>query len=112
MTSQPHSDAGAAFREAVGALSGRMSGEFGDLVPAASAERTAALAAKLDGAGTAFSSEDVETLDSWIRLADSATLHDDVAESEARAGLAAQLRAVRALVAPPEPRLSEDPREG
>ena len=111
MPSRTHSDVGAAFREAVAALSSRMSGEFGDLVPAASAERTAALAAKLDDAGATFSGDDVETLDSWIRLADSVMLHDDADETRSRVEIGRRLRAVRDLVAPDGDRLTADARE-
>ena len=111
MSTKPHSDAGTALREAVTAISGRMSGEIGDLVPAASAERTAALATKLDGGGAAFSGEDVETLDSWIRLADSMMLHDDGAETRARVEIGRRLRAVRDLVAPDGGHLTSDARD-
>jgi hypothetical protein len=111
MSSMPRTDAAATIREAVAALSSRLSGEFGDLVPSASAERTAALAAKLDGADAAFSSDDVETLDSWIRLADSMMLHDDGAETRSRVEIGRRLRAVRDLVAPDGDRLTVDARD-
>lgn len=107
----PH-DAAAALREAVAALSSRLSGEFGDLVPEASTERTAALLAKLDAGGTDVGPDDLVTLASWIRLADSAVLHDDPAEAQRRTDIARQLRAVHAAVAPADAPLAEDPRAG
>jgi hypothetical protein len=124
LPSMTPAEAATTLRHAVAALSRRSALELGELVPALSPERTAALTTKLERLGGpagapsaaaghgAFDHDDVVTLDSWIRLADSATLHDDVVESDARTTLAAQLRAVRLLVAPAEPRLSEDPREG
>jgi hypothetical protein len=112
MPSTPHSDAAATVREAVSALSSRLSGEFGDLVPSASAERTAALVAKLDApAGALIHGDDVETLDSWIRLADSVMLHDDPAETQARVEIGRRLRAVRDLVAPHGHHLTSDARD-
>ena len=102
-------DAAATLRHAVAALNRRSAVDLGDLVTAVSPARTAAVADKLERAG-ALDADDVVTLDSWIRLADSATLHDDVAEAEARRRLAAQLREIRALVAPGAGRLSDDPR--
>jgi hypothetical protein len=108
----PSHDAAAVLREAVAALSTRLSTDFGDLVPQASAARTAALATKLEAGGAGVDAEDLVTLDSWIRLADSAMLHDDPAEAQVRTNLAQQLRAVRALVAPSAGPLTEDPRDG
>jgi hypothetical protein len=98
------------LRDAVTALSERLASDFGDLVPQASAERTAALVAKLEAGGAGVEDDDVVTLDSWIRLADSAVLHDDAAEARRRAELATRLRAVRATLAPDAGPLSEDPR--
>jgi hypothetical protein len=118
-----HSEAAAVLRAAVSALSARLTTEFGDLVPDASAERTSAVLAKLegragpsapDGAGSdraRLTHDDVATLDSWIRLADSAVLHDDTAEAQARVDIATRLREVRALVAPEQELLTEDSRE-
>ena len=118
-----HPEAAAILRSAVTALSARLTTEFGDLVPDASAERTSAVLAKLEngagqgalaGSGSAparLTHDDVATLDSWIRLADSAMLHDDTAEAEARVDIASRLREVRALVAPEQELLSEDTRE-
>ena len=112
----------AVLRRAIAALSSRMAVDYGDLVSAASAERTAALAEKLERLGAlaepdpvgdlsvGINGADVATLDSWIRAADSFTLHDDAAEASARAGMGRQLRAIRALVAPHAARLTEDPR--
>jgi hypothetical protein len=112
----------AALRHAVAALRRRMAVEYGDLVPAASAERTAALAEKLEklaalaepgpagDLAVGIDGADVATLDSWIRAADGFTLHDDAAEVSARAGLGRQLRAIRELLAPHAARLTEDPR--
>ena len=113
----------AALRQAVAALSSRMAVEYGDLVSAASPQRTAALAEKLErldavpeadrtqAVARSVDDADVETLDSWIRAADSFTLHDDAAEAQSRAELARRLRTVRELVAPPAERLTDDPRE-
>jgi hypothetical protein len=118
-----HPEAAAILRAAVTALSARLTTEFGDLVPDASAERTSAVLAKLessgepsalDGSGSAparLTHDEVTTLDSWIRLADSAVLHDDTVEAEARVDIASRLREVRALVAPEQKLLSEDTRE-
>ena len=103
--------AAAMLRAAVAALSARLATDFGDLVPEASAERTAGLVARLEGGGTRFEPEDLVTLDSWIRLADSAMLHDDPAEAQGRADIAQRLRSVRALVAPGGGPLSPDPRD-
>jgi len=100
--------------------------EPGDLVAAASAERTAALVGKLERAGAGpdagfadgaaggttagIDEEDVVTLDTWIRVADSFTLHDDAPEAQARAEIGHELRAVRELIAPTAGRLTDDPR--
>jgi hypothetical protein len=112
-------DAAVALRESVAALSSRMSGDYGELVPAATAERTAALLAHLergaagsvDGAAPAVTAADIETLDSWIRLADSAMLHDDAVESRKRGEIGERLRAVRELVVPDGARLTDDTRD-
>ena len=87
--------------------------EPGVLVPEASTEHLARLADKLERAGAADAVDpgDVTALDTWIRAADSFTLHPDAAEVEARASLGRQLRAVRALVAPEGERLTTDPRD-
>jgi hypothetical protein len=106
------SDAAAVLRRAVAALSGRLSTDYGELVPDASAERTAALAAKLEAGAAGVGPDDLATLDSWIRLADSAVLHDDAAEARSRAELATRLRAVRAVVSPDDGLLTEDARDG
>ena len=105
-------EAATLLRDAVAALSGRLGAEYGDLVPDASVERTAALVAALEGGdgARAVAPDHLRTLDSWIRLADSAVLHDDPAEARARADLAASLRAVRALAAPDAEMLTEDSR--
>jgi hypothetical protein len=108
----------AALRAAVTALSSRMASDFGDLVPAANAERTAALLAKLErpeGAGGAgavphLEDADIETLDSWIRLADSFVLHGDPEELRVREAVGQRLRAVRERIRP-DATLSDDPRE-
>jgi hypothetical protein len=104
-------EAAAVLRDAVAALTGRMTTEYGDLVPDASVERTAAVVAKLEGGAAGFTAADAATLDSWVRLADSAMLHDDPAEARARADLGERLRAVRALVAPDGRPLAGDPRD-
>ena len=112
MSPLTHRDAAVLLRDSVTALSRRLTTDYGDLVPDASAERTAALVATLeehDGRGT-VSDDDVRTLDSWIRLADSAVLHDDPGEAQIRADVARQLRAVRTLVATGRGLLTEDPR--
>jgi hypothetical protein len=112
MTRLDHSDAAAAFREAVAALSGRLTTDYGELVPEASAQRTSAVLAKLESNGShGLTDDDVTTLDSWIRLADSAVLHDDTREAETRTHIGDRLRAVRALMVPGEDRLSDDPRD-
>ena len=111
-------DAATTFREAVAALSERLAGDYGELVPDASMERTSALLAKLEqGAGSAgergirLADDHVATLDAWIRLADNAVLHDDTREAATRTAIADQLRAIRALSAPRFDQLSEDTRE-
>ena len=113
------SDAAGIVRDAVTALSERLAGDYGELVPDASAERTAALLKKLE-AGGASSAEvrgirladtHVATLDAWIRLADNAVLRDDTTEAATRSAIAHQLRAVRALAAPRHETLLEDSRE-
>jgi len=112
-------DAATTFRDAIAALSERLAGDYGELVPDASMERTSALLAKLEqgGAGSAgergirLADHHVATLDAWIRLADNAVLHDDTREAAARSAIADQLRAVRALSAPRFDQLAEDTRE-
>lgn len=112
MTQLNHADAAAAFREAVAALSDRLTTEYGELVPEASAQRTSAVLAKLETSSAgSLTDEDVITLDSWIRLADSAVLHDDTREAQARTDIGDRLRAVRALMMPGENRLSDDRRD-
>jgi len=116
-------DGAAAIRDAVAALSRRSAIDLGELVDAASPARSAGLADKLDRIGAmpatvqpqaiaaAFDDRDLVTLDSWIRLADSATLHDDAREAAARRAIGDRLRAVRQLVAPGDAHLSVDPRD-
>jgi hypothetical protein len=100
------------LRQAVAALSSRLTGDFGALVPEASTERTAALVAKLEAGGGGVGADELVTLDSWIRLADSAMLHDDAAEAQDRAEIGRRLRAVRAVVAPQDTGLlTPDPRD-
>ena len=120
MSSLTPPEAAAVLRDAVAALSRRMPVEPGALVPEASTEHLARLADKLERAGSGadgmdgvggVDAADVTALDTWIRAADSFTLHPDAAELEARAALGRQLRAVRALVAPGGERLSTDPRD-
>jgi hypothetical protein len=116
MPSVTPADAARIFRDAVSALSERLSSDYGELVPDASAERTAALLEQLEaGAGSAggirLADDHVATLDAWIRLADNAVLHDDTREATARSRIAADLRAIRALAAPRIERLVEDDRE-
>ena len=89
-----------------------MSLELGDVTPTGSIERMSSLADKLDKAREARDAErehllcstlergDLEALDTWIRIAQGPTLHDDEAEVKARADVASQLRAVRSLVLP------------
>jgi hypothetical protein len=112
-------DAAATFREAVAALSERLAGDYGELVPDASMQRTSALLAKLQQGGERdagvrgirLADDHVATLDAWIRLADNAVLHDDAREAGARTRIADQLRAIRALSAPRFDQLMEDSRE-
>jgi hypothetical protein len=111
-------DAAGIVRDAVAALSRRLTGDFGELVPEASTARTVALLGKLTEGGAAPSArgirladDHVATLDAWIRLADNAVLHDDSREAAARSSIADQLRAVRAFSAPRHERLMEDGRE-
>ena len=109
-------DAAEIVRDAVTALSERLTGDYGELVPDASAERTAALLDQLEagatssagGRGIRLADDHVATLDAWIRLADNAMLHDDTREAAARSAIADRLRAVRALAAPRYDRLTED----
>ncbi|MBW8769676.1 MAG: hypothetical protein JF589_07980 [Gemmatimonadetes bacterium] len=119
MPSVSPADAARLFRDAVTTLSERLSSDYGELVPDASAERTRALLDRLEagGAGSAsargirLADDHVATLDAWIRLADNAVLHDDTREAAARARIADDLRAIRALSAPRFERLLEDDRE-
>ena len=111
-------DAARVFRDAVASLSERLSSDYGELVPDASAERTAALLERLEAGATPsnirgirLADDHVATLDAWIRLADNAVLHDDTREATARSRIADDLRAVRALAAPRFERLLEDDRE-
>jgi hypothetical protein len=112
-------DAAATVRDAITALSERLVGDYGELVPDASTERTSALLAKLEAGGTAdagargirLGDDHVATLDAWIRLADNAVLNDDTREAAKRIEIADQLRAVRALGAPRHDSLLEDSRE-
>jgi hypothetical protein len=112
-------DAAGVVRHAVTALSERLVGDYGELVPDASTERTAALLAKLEAGGTAtagargirLADDHVATLDAWIRLADNAVLNDDTREAAKRTEIAEQLRAVRALSAPRFDSLIDDSRE-
>ena len=100
------------LRDAVAALSTGAAVGLGEIVAAASPERTAALVERLERGGTRFGADDVETLDVWIRAADSFMLHDDAGgEAEARAAVGRRLRAVRALIAPAAGRLTTDPRD-
>jgi hypothetical protein len=109
-------DAAASVRGAVAALSDRLAGDYGELVPEASIERTAALIEQLEQGGAAtrglrLADDHVATLDAWIRLADNAVLHDDTREAATRGAIADRLRAVRALAAPRFDALTEDERE-
>ena len=110
-------DAAGIVRDAVTALSERLAGDYGELVPDARMDRTSALVSKLtEGAsattrGIRLSDAHVATLDAWIRLADNAVLHDDTREAAQRTAIADRLRAVRALAAPRHERLLEDERE-
>jgi hypothetical protein len=112
-------DAAGIVRDAVTALSERLAGDYGELVPDASAERTAELLRKLEAGGSSSAGDrgirladtHVATLDAWIRLADNAVLRDDTREAATRGAIAQQLRAVRALAAPRYDSLLEDERE-
>jgi hypothetical protein len=111
-------DAARIFRDAVAALSERLSSDYGELVPDASAERTAALLERLEagatsanGRGIRLADDHVATLDAWIRLADNAVLNDDTREAAARSRIGDDLRAIHALAAPRFERLLEDERE-
>ena len=113
------SDAARIVRDAVTALSERLVGDYGELVPDASTERTAALLDKLEagespgpgGRGIRLADDHVATLDAWIRLADNAVLHDDTREAATRTHIGDRLRAVRALAAPRHDTLLQDERE-
>jgi hypothetical protein len=119
MSNLTPSHAAGIVRDAVTALSERLTSDYGELVPDASTERTAALLEKLEAGGAPHAGErgirladdHVATLDAWIRLADNAVLHDDTREAATRSAIADQLRAVRALAAPRFDRLMEDERE-
>jgi hypothetical protein len=119
MTSVSPADAARIFRDAVAALSERLSSDYGELVPDASAERTSALLDRLEAGATdpanargiRLADDHVVTLDAWIRLADNAVLHDDTREAAARSRIGDELRAIRALSAPRFDRLLEDDRE-
>ena len=112
-------DAAAIVRDAVTALSERLTGDYGELVPDASTERTSALLDQLEAGqwagigsrGIRLAEGHVATLDAWIRLADNAVLHDDAREAATRSAIADQLRAVRALAAPRFEALTDDGRE-
>ena len=111
-------DAATILRDAVAALSERLAGDYGDLVPDASVDRTAALLQKLEQGATGspergirLGDDHVATLDAWIRLADNAVLRDDTREAATRTAIADRLRAVRALSAPRFDQLIEDSRE-
>ena len=110
-------DAAAIVRDAVTALSERLAGDYGELVPDANMERTSALMTKLTEGATAgtrgirLADDHIATLDAWIRLADNAVLHDDTREAAERGAIADRLRAVRSLAAPRHERLMEDERE-
>ena len=110
-------DAAEIVRHAVTALSERLTGDYGELVPDASMARTSALLSKLAEGSTAgprglrLADDHVATLDAWIRLADNAVLRDDTREAAERSAIAERLRAVRALGAPRHERLLEDERE-
>ena len=119
MPSITPADAAKIVRDAVATLSERLTGDYGELVPDATTERTSALMAQLEagdtsstgGRGMRLGDDHVATLDAWIRLADNAVLHDDSREAETRSAVADRLRAVRALAAPRHERLLEDARE-
>ena len=119
MTFLSPADAARVFRDAVAALSERLSSDYGELVPDASAERTSALLDRLEAGvessssarGIRLGDDHVATLDAWIRLADNAVLHDDTREAAQRSRIADDLRAIRAIAAPRFERLLEDDRE-
>ena len=119
MPNMTPTDAARIVRDAVAALSERLTGDYGELVPDASIERTAALLDKLEagespgtgGRGIRLADDHVATLDAWIRLADNAVLHDDTREAATRSEIGDRLRAVRALSAPRFDALTEDGRE-
>ena len=106
-------------RDAVATLSERLTSDYGELVPDATTERTAALLDKLAagespgtaGRGIRLADDHVATLDAWIRLADNAVLHDDTREAAERGAIADRLREVRALSAPRHETLLQDERE-
>ena len=106
-------------RDAVATLSERLTSDYGELVPDATTERTAALLDKLAagespgtaGRGIRLADDHVATLDAWIRLADNAVLHDDTREAATRSEIGDRLRAVRALAAPRHEGLLQDERE-
>lgn len=112
-------DSARVFRDAVASLSERLTSDYGELVPDASADRTAALMAKLEAGevadggarGIRLADDHVATLDAWIRLADNAVLHDDTREAAERARIADDLRTIRAMSAPRCGQLLEDQRE-
>lgn len=112
-------DAAGIVRDAVAALSERLTGDYGELVPDASTQRTAALVAQLergatsdaDGRGLRLADHHVATLDAWIRLADNAVLRDDTREAARRGEIADRLRVVRAMAAPRFDTLVQDERE-
>jgi hypothetical protein len=100
-------DAAGILRDAVAALSERLAGDYGELVPDASIERTPRCwrssrreGSRAPAAGIRLADDHVATLDAWIRLADNAVLHDDTREAATRTAIADRLRAVRALAAP------------
>jgi hypothetical protein len=119
MSSITPSAAAGIVRDAVTALSERLTGDYGELVPDASTERTSALLEQLEAGqwsgtgsrGIRLAEGHVATLDAWIRLADNAVLHDDAREAATRSAIADQLRAVRALAAPRFEALTDDGRE-
>ena len=119
MSSITPSAAAGIVRDAVTALSERLTGDYGELVPDASTERTSALLEQLEAGqwsgtgsrGIRLAEGHVATLDAWIRLADNAVLHDDTREAATRSAIADRLRAVRALAAPRFDALTEDGRE-
>src|SRR6476619_1777736 len=91
-------DAARVFRDAVAALSERLSSDYGELVPDASAERTAALLERLEAGATSANERGIR-------------LNDDTREAAARSRIGDDLRAIHALAAPRFERLLEDERE-